>query len=400
MGDQIDIISDGNGIAIFGSPDVVEEFLESFDLPATQIPESRLLGYVSRIASIASLVPQIAQGSSKWIQITEESAKKIKDFGLVPTKSDGISHAMIGKAGKIESWIQVIDKPSILMNPSVLAGIGTILAQQSIEKSLDEIKQYLEKIEEKLDTISRAQANSQLARLDGVKDSLRLAMAMRESTGKISDVTWSRLQTAPTTIFEVENFALRQIRDMVLSIDDQEDVSTIRAEMVKARKSIQIWMKVIADCAMLHDEFSLIEIEYVRDESPHEVESHRQGLKLEHERRMKSRFEVLQSIFGHVIIVGESADNQVMMNPFDSPRAIQSCREVTNEVTELCSALQLEALNGAIESRSWAEAVRQATAGTSEAVQHVSKEAAATAKALKGKVSEKLAERQRRRDEP
>ena len=57
---------------------------------------SRRLGTVlSASALVAQAGSEIAANSGRWVKLTEESARKVKAFKLTPTKTPGVSHAMI-----------------------------------------------------------------------------------------------------------------------------------------------------------------------------------------------------------------------------------------------------------------------------------------------------------------
>lgn len=45
--------------------------------------------------------------SGRWVKLTAESAQKVKQFGLMPSKTPGVSHAMIGAPGHIRGWLQL-----------------------------------------------------------------------------------------------------------------------------------------------------------------------------------------------------------------------------------------------------------------------------------------------------
>src|SRR6187549_2561741 len=98
MDDEVELISDGDGLAVIGNPTAVERFMASVGLSSS--PGSPRLGAAFNAgASIAQTGSEIAANSGRWVKLTEESAQKIKQFGLTPTKTPGVSHAMVGDPG-------------------------------------------------------------------------------------------------------------------------------------------------------------------------------------------------------------------------------------------------------------------------------------------------------------
>lgn len=60
------------------------------------------------------------------MKLTAESAEAVKKYGLMPTKTPGVSHAMIGEPGDIRQWLQIAQAPSALLSgPFALTALST-----------------------------------------------------------------------------------------------------------------------------------------------------------------------------------------------------------------------------------------------------------------------------------
>jgi len=100
--DEIQLISDGAGVAVIGDSAAVERFLASEGLASKdlELPKARrVLGAGSAAAQAGS---EIAANSGRWVKLTEESAQMVKKYGLMESKTPGVSHAMVGKPGDIQ----------------------------------------------------------------------------------------------------------------------------------------------------------------------------------------------------------------------------------------------------------------------------------------------------------
>lgn len=90
MDDEIQLISDGAGVAVIGDSAAVERFLASEGLlPSTDLglPKARrVLGVGSAAAQAGS---EIAANSGRWVKLTEESAQMVKKYGLMESKTPG-----------------------------------------------------------------------------------------------------------------------------------------------------------------------------------------------------------------------------------------------------------------------------------------------------------------------
>ena len=114
MANEVEIIGDGDGVVFIGEQSAVNRFLESRGLFEETRPfELRNLGpYISLGADALRLVSESVERSSRYLKLTKDSARRVRDMGLMPTKVEGVSHAMLGDPGRIGGWIQVEVGPS------------------------------------------------------------------------------------------------------------------------------------------------------------------------------------------------------------------------------------------------------------------------------------------------
>src|SRR3954454_14102835 len=213
MDGEIELVSDGEGLVLSGDQSAIERFLESQALPAATPTPKRFLRLFGTVGPVAQAGGEVSANSGRWLKLTEESAAKIKALGgLTPTKTPGISHAMIGKPGASKSWIQVVRGPGTrLTNPAVLSNVGAMMTQMAMQQAIDEIKDYLAVIDEKVDDVLRAQKDAVLADMIGVGLVLDEAMTIREHTGHVSEVTWSKVQASSQTLAAAQAYALRRL---------------------------------------------------------------------------------------------------------------------------------------------------------------------------------------------
>src|SRR5664280_2280969 len=199
MDNEIQLISDGDGIAVIGDPTDVGHFLVSAGLSSKDLGLARFGAAFSAGAAAAQAGAEIAANSGRWVKLTKESAQAVKKYKLVESKTPGVSYAMVrqpvGQPGSMKQWIQIVKAPgSILTHPAMLAGAAGIMAQIAMQQSMAEITDYLATIDEKLDDVLRAQKNQVLARVDGVDLAIREATGVRDTVGRVSEVTWSKVQ--------------------------------------------------------------------------------------------------------------------------------------------------------------------------------------------------------------
>lgn len=105
MGGNIELVSDGEGVAVIGASADVERFFLSTGLdgaPSRQLDLHRLWAASGTGGTAAAIAADLAANSGRWVKLTAESAEAVREFGLMPTKTKGVSHAMIGDPGDIK----------------------------------------------------------------------------------------------------------------------------------------------------------------------------------------------------------------------------------------------------------------------------------------------------------
>src|SRR4029077_14290979 len=149
------------------------------------------------------------------------------------------------------------------------------MAQIAMQQQMDEITDYLATIDAKLDAVLRAQANQVLARLDGVDLAVREAESVRDAVGRVSEVTWSKVQNSAQTIHETQGYALRQLGDLADQIDEKNKIGDLAETAKGAEAEVQKWLVVLARCFELHDAVGVLELDRVLDASPDEIDRQR-----------------------------------------------------------------------------------------------------------------------------
>lgn len=82
MDSEIQLISDGDGLAVIGDPTAVECFLASEGLAGKDLGLPRLGTVLSSGSGAAQAGSEIAASSGRWVKLTKESAQLAKKHGL------------------------------------------------------------------------------------------------------------------------------------------------------------------------------------------------------------------------------------------------------------------------------------------------------------------------------
>lgn len=363
MSGEIELVSDGDGLAVVGDADAVDRFLLSEGLP----DEGReLLGLRSGLrsglragAAVAQAASAVSSGSGRWVKLTKESAAQIKKYGLTPTDTPGVSHAMVGKPGSIRAWVQfTTGRGARLTNPAALAGAAGIMAQLAMQQAMDEILDYLAAIDEKVDDVLRAQNDAVLARMIGVGLMLDEAVAIRDQRGRVDDITWSKIQAAPAAIADTQAYALRQLGGIADKLERHTRLGDIADAAGEAELRVQEWLAVLARTFQLQDAVAVLELDRVLDAAPDELNGHRLGLQQARQRRLELITEQTEHLMTRIDAAATTADRKVLTHPAKAPRIVRSRNRVSASISEFHRALGLEQDHAQADPRRWSEAAR------------------------------------------
>ena len=262
----------------------VSRFLESRELfEETRSFELRNLGpYISSGADALRLVSESVEKSGRYLKLTRDSARRVREMGLMPTKMEGVSHAMLGDPGRIGGWIQVEVGPSAIFgNPSLLLGVAGIMTQFARQQEVRELRNFLQNIDEKLDDVRRRQRDEVIAKMD----------------------------RATTAIEEV--------------------------------MMIRVWLAVLARCLQLKDEHEILELDHVLRTAPDSFERHRLGLSQASRERGEKIAAMTGAFIAQMTEAGGVAEKNVLLRAFSSQNVINSINGVGGLIEEFQKPLGL-----------------------------------------------------------
>lgn len=361
MDDEIQLISDGDGLAVIGHPAAVERFLVSERLPAKDLGLHRLGSVLNAGSAVAQAGSEIAANSGRWVQLTRKSAQAVSKYGLRESSKSGLSTGVLkGSKGQIKGFVEFAGKgPGLLLsNPAVLAGAAGIMAQLAMQQAMDEITDYLALIDEKVDDVLRAQKDAVLADMIGADLVIEEAMTIRAEVGRVSEVTWSKVQATPVTIGKTQAYALRQLDALAEKLEHKADVGDLAKAARDAETKVQEWLAVLARCFQLQDAIGVLELDRVLDTAPEDLDRHRLGLKAARHNRLELIARSTERLLARMDAAAATANNRVLLHPAKAPAVVQSSNHVSTAVVEFHRRLGIDGDRQSAETRRWAEAAK------------------------------------------
>lgn len=364
INDEIQLISDGDGLAVIGEPAVVDRFLASEGLLATRNFElPTLRGAMSTGAAAAEAGSGIAANSGRWVKLTKESAELVKKHGLRESKSGLKTGVVKGSKGRVKTFVQFVKGPgTLLTNPAVLAGAAGVMAQFAMRQTMDEITDYLATIDEKVDDVLRAQKDAVLARMIGLGLVIEETLTIREHGGRVNEVTWSKVQAAPATIAEIQAYALRQLDALADELQSKRKLADLARAAEQAEEKAQEWLVVLARCWQLQDAIAVLELDRVLNAAPDDLDGHRLGLKAARQNRLELLSRTTERLTTRLDAAAVRANTKVLMHPAKSRDVVHASHHVGTAVAEFHGRLGINSGWQSVEARRWADAAAQARA--------------------------------------
>jgi len=405
---EIQLISDGDGLAVIGDPAAVERFLLSEELPSSKDLELPRLGSVlSTGAAAAQAGSEIAGNSGRWVKLTKESAHLADKYGLRTSSKTGLSTGVVkGNSGHVRGFVEFAKGPGPrVANPAMLAGAAGIMAQLAMQQAMNEITDYLATIDEKVDDVLRAQKDAVLAGMIGAGFVIEEAMTVREHVGRVSEVTWSKVQATSMTIEQTRAYALRQLDALAEKVEHKAKIGDLAKTSKEAESKVQEWLAVLARCFQLQDAIAVLELDRVLDASPDELDRHRLGLRAARQNRLELISQSTEHLMARMdAAAAGTADTQVLLHPTASRAVVHSSNHVAAAVVEFHGRLGIQRGRQSLEARRWVDAAAEVKdkaletgAEGVDAARRLGNETLDRARSVTDKLSTGIAERALRR---
>lgn len=391
MSSEIELISDGDGVAVLGDPAAVDLFLKSAGLSSRDLGLARLRGVLGTGGAAAKAGSQIAENSGRWVKLTKDSAKVFKTSKLMRGSTANTSRAVAMDANnKTAHILQIVTKPgATLTNPALLSGVAGLMSQMAMQQAMEEITEYLAAIDEKVDDILRAQKDAVLSRMVGVGFELDEAMILREARGRVDEVTWSKVQASSATLSETQAYSLSQLAAIAEKLEDKMKVGDLADAIERSESKVREWLAVLARCCQLRDAFSILELDRVLDNAPDEIEAHRRGLKTARRKRLDTISHVTEALLARMDAAATQANAKVLLHPATAPAVVAASGTVVGIVEGFHEPLGIQSSREGVETRRWVDAAGERV----DLVKRGSGETYGRAKTVTGKFAGGVAER-------
>ncbi|MGO1317922.1 MAG: hypothetical protein ACTMIR_12925 [Cellulomonadaceae bacterium] len=360
MDNEIELISDGDGLAVIGKSTAVERFLASHDLASKDLGLQRLRPAVGAAAGATQITSEVVANYGRWVKLSEKSARLAKTQNLMKGSEAGLSRAVaVTEKGKITNLLEFSTRGTLLTNPAVLSGIGGLMAQQAMQQAMDEIADYLAVIDAKVDDVLRAQKDAVLSDMIGVDFVIEEAMTVRNQVGRVSEVTWSKVQGSSATIGRTQAYALRQLDALAEKLERNTKIGDLAATAKGAQSTVQEWLAVLARCFQLQDALSILELDRVLDGAAQDLDQHRLGLKAARRNRLELISQSTAQLLARIDATATFANSKVLLHPMDSRAVVDASNQVAHGIVEFHDRLGIGSGRESFNGKRWVDAVAE-----------------------------------------
>lgn len=363
MDEEIELISDGDGLAVIGNRRAVERFLEAAGLlsMSKDLGLHKLGSFLRAGAEIAETASDVAANSGLYLKLTKESAKLVKESGLMETATPGISHVMLGKPGSISKWLQVENGPgSLLANPALLSGAAGIMAQLARQQEMNEFKAYLDRIDTKIDNVLSNQRYEKVAKVKGAGRDIESAMGVLKKLNRVDDDTWSTVQGRQATLTDAQEWALLQLTAHAERMESASKIGDLAKIAKDVASEVQELLAIVARCFELQDVLDFLRLDRMLDASPADLDGLRLALKSDRQERREDILRITEALMTRMDTAAGSAKSQVLLHLLAHRAVVGSINYVGIAVDDFHGPLGIESDRDFFEAIRWWDAAREA----------------------------------------
>jgi hypothetical protein len=363
--DEIALVKDGDSLAVVGNgPTVAERFLAAEGLTSRDLELHRLGPSLDTAGAAMQAASGISANWGCWVKLTKDSADVAKKLPLVKDPKTGNFFAIAKtQNGQFAKNLQFVWVPGSLLtnltNPAMLANVGALMSQQAMQQAMDEIKDYLAKIDEKVDDLLRAQKDAVLADMIGVDLVIEEAMTIRDHVDRVDEVTWSKVQATALAIARTQGYALLQLDGLAKKIEDKAKLSDLAKTTKEAESTFLEWLAVLAHCFRLLDGLAVLELDRVLGSSPDDLNQHRLGLKAARQNRLDLISHCTGQLMARMQAAGAIglANTNILLHPQTSRAVVESSNHVVAAVADFHDRLGIERDRHHVGPKRWLDAL-------------------------------------------
>lgn len=353
MGNEIQLVRDGDDLAVIGEPSAVERFLREYGLwdGSRAMDLGRIRPLLDVGAGLAKAASEISANSGRWMKLTGDSARIARQFPLLKNPETGNSYAT-ARAKDGSSFVKNLQfesgPGSLLSNPAALSSVAAVMAQAAARQAGADVASYLARIDEKIDDVLAKVDGTVLKDMKGARAQINRALTMREHEHRVSDEAWGEVQNAFGKLADVQGYALGELRRIAEKLEAKTRVGKLAETAEVTAPEVQKWLSVLAECFQLQNSFDAIVLERAMNESPEALNARRRGLEANREERRDVIANETRKLLERMDVAVGRANAKLFWNRVSSPVVVESGNLLASRVHAFHGAVGIQG-----DPRSW-----------------------------------------------
>ncbi|MFT8640262.1 hypothetical protein [Bifidobacterium sp.] len=339
---SIQIIADDEGMLVLGNEADVDSWLASQHLGN----QSRKLkkDFLEKGSAGLQALGELAEQNGRWVKLTKESAKQVAQYGDTGT-------GVVRQSGKIKSILKFenLSHASSLLSPQMLTGAAGIMSQMALQQSIDEINDYLEIIDMKLDDLLQDQKDQSIANLAGVAHMIDETMSIRDKVGSITATTWSKVAGCSQDLARAQAYSLLKIQNLAQKLSETHDATRAQTLAEQLRHDFNEWASILANAIQLQDKMYVIELDRVTEERPETVMQHRTGINEARHERLLGIEKKLNQLNTSMQQAAQVIRAQKVMHPFAVTQTLEALEATNGLLAQFATSVGIAAERSSIE---------------------------------------------------
>lgn len=383
---SVAVIESDDGVLLLGEEAALQQFEKSAGLDTRRLTSQSL----SLAGKALGVMGEVQANSGRWLKMTKESAELVKQHGPSLAKADKLMTGVVrGKGGQILKHLKF--EQAALLTPAAPMALASMMTQASLEAALDDIQEYLEVIDAKLDRLLKQRKIETLGQIGGVTLAIEEAKSIYEATGTVSAVTWSKVQANSLALQTMQAEAVAQLSALADLVKERAvDTDKSAAVLEEVRGDVGFWLGALARTMALQDRQYVLELARVAESEPEQLELHRHGITVARRSRTERIVRSLDAISASVHASSQLTNLERVANPFSAQWVAERANGVNEAVVEFArhADLTLTSLQK-LDKTAWHLAARALVGEASDHVGSFGDDVAARAKALGSSVQDR-----------
>ncbi|MFD1212091.1 hypothetical protein ACFQ36_08560 [Arthrobacter sp. GCM10027362] len=355
---ELGIYVEGDAAMIVGNDDDIELFMRHISDGSPVKAKAMTKDALTAVAGVSGLASQAQLASGKWVQLTTESATRLKQLAATNPSKDGIIAGVVrGPKGRIDQHLKLI-LPGGAPNALMTSNAATMAMSMAIQMAVEDLRQYLKAMDVKLDKLLKNDRSEVMGDIRGVTRTLSEAFDMYQETGRVSSVNWDKVQQHPTALASFVAQCVEQIESMTEEISRGSVSDKAKAVEQLAREELSFWLSILAVSLANQRRFHVLELARVNQEHPEDAAIHREVIGKHNEAMARNVSRALQRLNEALQSAGKVKDLERVVQPIPARDLVRAVNRAHGQLGRFVNMAKLGTLSWTDSSqKDWGKAV-------------------------------------------